>query len=342
MRKGINPQKITNVLEIESYHRIIIPVYIPNLTEDYFKHGLKVFKLCIESILLTIHSKTTISIINNACCEEVISYLEELYAQNDCIDQLFHSKINLGKINALNTAIKSNLEPLITITDADVLFLNGWQKAVENVFVDFPKAGMVSPVPNSIMYDSSFVNATFYHGFMKGIIKFRDVIDSDGLKKFQESIGRKLYKKVHLEKFLTLTQGRKEAVIGCGHFVVTMRAKVFYESPKGPSHFKIIGGSEKTYIDKPNDDAGFLRLATMDNYAYHLGNEIEPWMLEKFDEVKAHLKDSNQPNINLEFDVNGISKIQWFIGKVLYRLLFRTKGFKRIYFRLLGMNNSSY
>ncbi len=342
MRIGSNPEKENNVIEVESYHRVIIPVYVPNLDEGYFADSLKILKMCIGSLLVTVHAKTKISIINNGCCEEVSSYLKDLYKEHEIIDQLFHSKINLGKVNALYSVIKGNLEPLVTITDADVLFLNGWQQAVEKVFVDFPKAGMVSPVPNTILYDSSFVNATFYHGFMKRIIKFKDVIDPDGLKKFQASIGRELYKKIHLEKFFTLTQGEKEAVIGCGHFVATMRAQVFNESPKGPSQFKVVGGSEKLYIDKPNDDAGFLRLATMNNHAYHLGNVIEEWMLEKFDNVKAYSKEGNQPNINLEFDVKGISKIQWFIGKVLYRLLVRTKGLKRIYFGLLGMKNSSY
>lgn len=342
MRSGSNPEKENNIIEVESYHRVIVPVYVPNLDDDYFVDCLDILKLCIESLLATIHSKTTISIINNACCEEVSSYLRNLYTKHDSIDQLLDSKVNLGKVNALYSIIKGNLEPLVTISDADVLFLPGWQQAVEKVFGDFPKAGMVSPAPNTILYDSSFVNATFYHGFMRGIIKFRDVIDPDGLNKFQESIGRVLYKKIHLEKFLTLTQGEKEAVIGCGHFVATMRAQVFQEAPKSPSQFKIVGGSEKTYIDKPNDDAGFLRLATMDNYAYHLGNKIEPWMLDKFNEVKAHSKENNQPNTNLEFDVKGISKFQWFIGKVLYRLLVRTKGIKRIYFGMLAMKDRSY
>ena len=71
MRIGNNPEKNSNKLEIDSYHRIIIPVYIPNLTEDYFKDGLKILKLCLGSLLHTIHAKTRVSLINNGCCEEV-------------------------------------------------------------------------------------------------------------------------------------------------------------------------------------------------------------------------------------------------------------------------------
>ena len=78
MRKGTNPEKKDNLLDIDQYHRVIIPVYIPNLTEDYFKEALVILKLCTQSLLKTIHSKTKISIIDNGCCTEVSDYLKSL------------------------------------------------------------------------------------------------------------------------------------------------------------------------------------------------------------------------------------------------------------------------
>ena len=61
MRIGINPEKNNKDITIENYHRVIIPVFIPHFNE-YFKDSLQVFKLCIQSILLTVHSKTRITI----------------------------------------------------------------------------------------------------------------------------------------------------------------------------------------------------------------------------------------------------------------------------------------
>ena len=333
MRIGINPEKENNQLSLESYHRVVIPVYIPNLEEDYFKDGLKIFELCVKSLLHTIHSKTRISLIDNGCCKIVQDYLKELYDSYNEIDQLLNSKINLGKVNAIYSAVKSNLEPLITISDADVMFLPNWQNNVEGVLRDFPESGMVSPVPSSLGYRSKFINSTIYYGVFKGKIDFDNVVNPEGLKKFQESIGREMYDTIHLEKYITVSNSKSTAVVGCGHFVATLRADIFKTAPSEVCQHKIVGGSENAYFDIPNDEAGFLRLATKDNYAYHLGNVLEPWMDQKMQEILNKPKNE----ILLEKFPNGkpVSKFQYQIGKLFRILLF--KRFKTQYFRLKGV-----
>ena len=68
---------------------------------------------------------------------------------------------------------------------------------MEQVFVDFPEAGMVSPVPSSkgFLYSTA---STMYYGLFKGKIKFRNVQDPEGLINFQKSVGSNLYQKIHL------------------------------------------------------------------------------------------------------------------------------------------------
>jgi len=341
MRIGTHPEKSNHTLETDAYHRIVIPVYIPNLTEAYFKDGLVILRYCLDSLLKTIHDKTRVTLINNASCAEVKAYLEDMYKAHTSIDQLFHSDINLGKVNAIYSAVKSNLEPLITISDSDVFFKANWQKEVEQVFVDFPKAGMVSPVPSSLAYNTDFVRSTFFYGFRRGILKFKKVKDRDGHIKFQESIGRVLYNEAHLDKYLTLTTKDKTAVVGCGHFVATLRAEVFRHAPPYPSNAKIVGGSENKYFDIPNNEGGYLRLATHGNYAYHLGNETEPWMDTEMAALRAS---EEEPTINsdLRFEVDGISKTGRALGKILFRILVRVRPIKRWYFSLLGMKDKSY
>ncbi|MFD2528369.1 glycosyltransferase family A protein [Polaribacter marinaquae] len=334
MRIGNNPAKENSNLKIESYHRVVIPVYIPNLTEDYFKDGLKILVLCLESLLLTIHSKTRVTLINNNCCSEVVDYLQKIYQSNDLVDQLLHSKINLGKINAIYAAVKSNLEPLISISDADVMFLPNWQKEVEKIINVFPEAGMVSPVPTSLGYRSKYMFNTIYYALTKGKLKFSDVEDSDALVNFQKSIGReKMYNKQHLSKYLTISKDETNAVIGCGHFVATFRAEVFKKSPNEVCKLKIVGGSESDYFDIPNDKANLLRLATTSNYAYHLGNTIEQWMIEKLDRIKES-NFTNSPLKSLS-DVKYVKKHGYFIGKMLHKVLFNKA--KKVYFSYKGM-----
>jgi len=333
MRIGSNPAKKETKIKINSYHRIIVPIYIPNLTDEYFKKGLEVLKICLESLLLTVHQKTRVSIICNGCCKEVEEYIESLYDDDNLIDQFLKSNVNLGKLNALLSAIKSNLEPLITVTDADVMFLPNWQKEVEKIFELMPETGMVSPVPSSKAYSSGFLNSSIYYGLFKGKIKFSEVEDAEGMTNFQKSIGRKvMYNENHLKKYLTIENDKIKAVLGCGHFVATVRAEVFQKSPTEVSHHKIGAGSESRYIDRPNDEAGFLRLATLGNYAYHLGNDVEDWMKLKLNEIKNTKNENYYTNIS---EPKRLSKFGFLIGKIFYLVLF--KKFKKSYFSFKGM-----
>ena len=78
MRVGFNPNKDKLKQNSEYLHQVIIPVYIPS-HEDYFKDSLKILKLCITSVLNTIHDKTFITIVNNGSCKDVKEYLESLF-----------------------------------------------------------------------------------------------------------------------------------------------------------------------------------------------------------------------------------------------------------------------
>lgn len=340
MRIGLSKAKQNSELHIDSYHRVVVPVYIPNLEEDYFKGGLEILKLCLESLLNTIHEKTRVSIINNGCCPEVIAYLEQLYHTNNEVDQLYNSQLNLGKINAIYGILKSSLEPLITITDADVMFLPQWQSETENVFHQFPKAGMVAPVPSSIAYENEITSTTVGYGIWNRKMKFHDVVNPRGLQLFQESIGRVIYHKEHLDQYPILNDKNAKAVIGCGHFVATLKRSSFDTAPVRPSNHKIIGGSERTYIDKPNNDGGYLRLATMDNYAYHLGNVPEEWMYDELPKKKEKVPMFSLEDLHLE--EKGLSSFYKAIGWFFLKIFRKKKSLRVFYFKRIGLKHNTY
>jgi hypothetical protein len=290
--------------------------------------------------LLTIHSKTRITIYNNNCHPDVKNYIDKKYSESNFIDQVFHSKENLGKINAILAASKGNLEPLITITDADVLFKNGWQEAVEKVILGFPEAGIVSPVPASRAYKTNTSNNWGYSIF-KAKLSFQNVLDKQALINFDRSLGndKKLYDQIHLEKHLIIEskKTKTQAVMGCGHFVATVRREVFDKGTSEPAFIKIQNGVESKFIDIPNEEMGFLRLATKDNYAYHLGNTKEEWMFEEFKKLKL-----SQPVVSIDgYDFNrvkGVSMLCRFNGRIIVKLLSKKK-IKKCYFNYLGLNS---
>lgn len=338
MRIGSNPEKFNKEITNSAYHRIVIPVYIPNF-EGYFKDAYNIFKLNIESLLLTVHDKTRITIYNNNSCTEVKTLVDTFYLRYDKIDQVFHSKENLGKINAILAAVKGNLEPFITITDSDVFFKHDWQKEVEKIFMKFPNAGMVSPVPNSKAY-KFFTSNNWYLGiFGKAKINFEDVVDPGSMKKFEHSLGPdvRLYTQSHLEKYMVIKLKEDEAVMGCGHFVATLRREIFDLGTNSPAFIKIQGGVENKFIDIPNEALGYLRLSTLNNYAYHLGNVSEKWMDEEFKLLKNRKANFTTPEICL-VKSKPLKKWQRALGKSINRILL-SKLLKEKYFELIGLKD---
>lgn len=336
MRIGFNPAKENKEITLENYHRVIVPVYIPNF-EGYFANLFEVFKLCIDSLLVTSHNKTRITIYNNNCHPDVKAYIDQKYHENVLIDQVFHSKENLGKINAILASAKGNLEPLITITDADVLFKNGWQQAVEETFIAFPQAGMVAPVPSSKVYKMFTANNWFY-GFFKGKLAFENVIDPEAMHRFDVSLGKEelMYKAIHLDKYLVLSNKKGKAVMGCGHFVATLKREVFDKGPNEPAFIKIVGGVENKFIDQPNEDLGCLRLATKGNYAYHMGNQIEDWMQEEFKLLES--SNSETTYSGSEFKFVPISTVGKFLGIMIKKILNKNKKINIYLLKRLGLS----
>lgn len=337
MRIGSNPEKENKAIKIENYHRVIVPVYIPTF-EGYFEEAFDVFKLCIASLLKTVHKKTRITIYNNNCHPLVKEFIDQQFEQSIFIDQVFHSKENLGKINAILAASKGNLEPLITITDADVLFKQDWQKNVEDVFLKFPEAGMVSPVPSSKVLTSQTMS-TWYYGFFKGTLAFQNVLDPEAMHKFDLSLGNKelLYKPIHLEKYLVVKNKKKsgEAVVGCGHFVATLKRVVFDKGTDEPAFIKIVGGVEGKFIDKPNDSLGYLRLATKGNFAYHMGNKTEQWMYE----ILSALEQESSGGIDYtKIQDKKLGYLSRKIGAILLKLMMNKK-IRQPFFKKFGLAN---
>ncbi|WP_281637404.1 glycosyltransferase family A protein [Flavobacterium marginilacus] len=328
MRVGINPNKDKHQEPNDFFHQVVIPVYIPN-HEGYFRDSFKILKYCLESLFKTCHPKTYLVIVNNGSSIEVINYLDDLYKEGK-IQELIHTSA-IGKLNAILKGIAGHNFDLITISDADVLFLNDWQKETYDVFENFRKTGVVSPVPSSKMLKQFTENIYFDNIFSKKL-KFTETKDKLGLQMFAESIGNiGLYKDIHLNKNLTITNNNVNAVIGAGHFIATYRGECFDGIKKRFSSYSLGGDSEKTLLDKPAQDKGYWRLSTAGNYAYHMGNTFEDWMLEAFSAIKENKTEINIPNYltkNSNTYLRYLAKFFFKVitRKVIWQLFLRYKG----------------
>ncbi|PKA82118.1 glycosyltransferase involved in cell wall biosynthesis [Ulvibacter sp. MAR_2010_11] len=284
MRIGLNPQKNKKDESTEFYHQVVVPVYIPN-EEGYFEHGFTILKHCLESLFRTCHPKSFLTIVNNGSHPGVEAYLEMLYKDGK-IHELIHTG-NIGKINAVFKGISGHAFPLVTVTDADVLFLNGWQKATYEVFNEFPKTGFVSPTPLPKLLKYHTYDTIVSNLFSKKL-QFTNPINPEALQAFATSIGNKeFYKQAHLNKILTLKGKSVTAAVGGGHFVATFRQEVFANLRERYSPYKLGGESVRVFLDQPVANKGYWRLSTETNFAFHMGNVAEPWMQERLANVIA-------------------------------------------------------
>jgi hypothetical protein len=333
MRKGVNPTKGGRfVVKEECNHRIIIPVHIPH-ENDYFKDAYKIFLLCLESVLKTASSKIKISIISNKCNAEINERLLKLYNQGN-IDELIIEKEGIGKINSILKAIRTVEERLVTITDADVLFLNNWEDEVVNVFKAFPKAGSVCPVPVYRKHLDLTFNIWF-DNFFNNRIRFKTVKDRDALEMFAKSIGWSYLPEEYGDTIGTI-KGKDHliAALGCSHFVATYKIEVFKTLPQKNTAYLIDGDSEFVYLDKPVALTDGYRLSTYSNNAYHLGNVFEPWMQTSFDNLKV----IEQKIIDYtSLKVLKKAPIKYFIINIFFKRVIKYKPLLRLALKLKGL-----
>lgn len=334
MRIGHNPN-VNKKSSSLGFHKVIIPVYIPN-QQDYYKDAFQIFKLCVSSLIKTVNKETYITLVNNGCCIEVADYLNELLREHK-VHEVIHTS-NIGKINAVLKGIAGNSFHFTTVADSDVLFLNGWQQETFKVFENFKKAGVVGVVPQFKLYENLSANLIFDNLFSKKLC-FSKVEEPEALKKFYKSIGWKDdYNKDYLKYHLTLSNKYDaSAVVGAGHFIATYSKQVIDIMPKEDAMFKIRGNTERMYLDKPVLSIGKWRLTTERNYAYHLGNTYEDWMGKKV----ALLKNEAHSNLTIpKLSKSRITIVEYFVKNRIFRKLFSIRILNKWFLRYKGLPKS--
>jgi hypothetical protein len=332
VRKGLNPHKDKPYQKSEYTHQIIIPVYIPH-KKGYFADSFQIFKVCLQSLFHTIHSKTFVSIVNNGSCLEVKKYIDTLFTEKK-VQEVIHTE-NIGKLNSIVKGLTGNTIELVTISDADVLFLPNWQQETVHLFNVFPKAGVVGIVPQFRNFSHLCGNIIFENFFSKKM-KFTPVKNRSALLKFFNSLGWEEnihYSKAHLNWNLAIERNNTIAVVGSGHFVTTYRKDLFTEV-KTYFGYKL-GADTERYLDEMPLKKGMWRLTTQDNYAYHLGNVYEDWM-------GSHTTENSYQEFNdetlLPLDAIGTcTTLNYFLKNKVFIFLFNKLFFRKFFYQMKGL-----
>ena len=332
MRTGINPAKKVKDKHSEYFHQVIVPVYIPDDSE-YFEDGLKVLNCCLNSLVKTVHDKTFITVVNNGSKGEVRSYLNKLLDENK-IHEVIHTS-SIGKINAVVKGQRGHNFEFITVSDADVMFLSNWQKAVYDIFNTFKKTGVVGLVPQFKLFRYMSWNVLF-DKFFSTEMKFRSVDDPDEMKSFNFSIShREEYDDILFDKYLSLERNGVKAVVGSLHFVATYRRDALEHQPTNVVTELLGSTSDYHFLDKPPMIIDSWRLTTAGNYAYHLGNKHEVWMDNRINTLERFQLDEK-----VDFQPRSKSKrpLNYLIKAVLFKILLKRTPLMKWMVKFKGMN----
>jgi sulfur carrier protein ThiS len=335
MRKGQNISKEQIIKLDDCQHRVIIPLYIPN-EEDYYKEAFKIFEMCLLSVTKTAKSPIKVSVVSNGSCKSVNTRLQGLLNKG-YINELIIETESIGKINSILKALRTAEERLITITDGDVLFLNDWEKEVLNIFKTFPKAGMVSPVPVFRTHLRLTSNIWKRYLFSKKL-QFRPVKNQEAMTRFANSIGWSRLDLKFKDVIATIKANNNTiAVLGNAHFVGTYKREVFNTLPKKGSKYKLGGDSEHIYMDSPVVKYGGYRLATYNNYAYHIGNTSEDWVEEAFNSLKEEQKTYSTFKDLKELKSK---RFNYILSEKIFKKLFTVKPIKKLIFKQKGLTKT--
>lgn len=336
MREGDNPNKTKTNINFNYTHQVIIPVFIPN-EEGYFKDTFAVFKFCINSLINTSHKQTYISIINNGSCPVVTKYLDDLFL-NKQIHEIIHTA-NIGKINAILKGLVGIDIELVTISDQDILFQKGWQSETLSIFNNFSKAGVVGLIPMLDLYRNNSENCILDYLFSNKM-KLESIKDIQSMRMFYDSIwGHQEYDENFFKKILVVnSKNLNIAVVGSGHLVATYKRTIFNSLKSTFSKDLLSAKSEMKFLDLPPSQLGYYRLTTANNYAFHMGNKFEDWMVNYLPSKDKSVNQIMLSNSTHFFNLNLSKKIihtvkRQFVKRIVfsgvfYKLFLRHKDIK--------------
>lgn len=327
MRIGENTNRDKCISDSDYFHQIVFPVYIPHLS-GYYKDSFEILRICLQSVLNTVHSKTFVTLVSNGSCDEVNEYLNQL-KQAGKIHELIVVG-NIGKINSILKAIVGSKFSLVTISDADVLFLPGWQEATYEIFESFPKAGVVCPMPNPGLNFDLTGNVLSALG-SNYTSSYEVVNDTEALIKFAESTNslKLLHDKLQLKNLFVYSNGTK-AGLGASHFVCTYRNEALGEKILRFSNYLLGGDSEKVFLDSSILKYDLWRLSTPNSFVYHMGNTYQEWYTDKLELSQTYVNKKQEVRLHPFPKLNGwdqqIVKLKNKIfNSTRYRIYFKRK-----------------
>jgi hypothetical protein len=267
-RVGRNPN--TNLLASPMPSVLMAVItHIPNTT-GYHKDRVNVVQLCLESMRANAGADAKVMVWDNGSCGKAQQMLLSFGPDYLVLGE------NIGKSNARKAILGMFPgDTIIAFSDDDIFYYPGWLRASLDVLNKFELAGVVSCYPVRTQFNWGNDNTVDWAEKMPGVkVERGRFIPEIWEEEFSRSIGRdEKFHKEHSAKVedIRATWGDERVYLTAHHCQFVGYAD------------RIIVGAEyndrampsEKYFDIAIDDAGLLRLTTIDRYARHIGNVID-------------------------------------------------------------------
>jgi len=322
-RIGMNPARHRKTDYRPADVTVAVLVYIPHLS-GFWEHRFDVLKLCFSTLLQHTQVPYDLFVFDNACCDEVKEYLRELQDAG-AIRYVLTSSENIGKLGALKLISGAVPGKVIAYTDDDTFFYPGWLSAHLDILKAYPNVGMVSGSPERTLFD---------HGIQSNLriaeetpdvhLSYGKTIPEAWEREWASSLGKDvpafLEEVGKLEDIIMERNGKKAYATAC-HNQFVMPKDVAVKFLQGEWTGRLMGGMNE--FDNAVDEAGYLRLTTMDRTTRLIGNLVSPAMAEEASKYSI--------DINALSSVGNVSKMSIFLRwkplrwllQGLYNRLFR-------------------
>lgn len=277
-RIGMNPARHRATSYRPARITVGMLVYLPH-QEGYFEHRLDVVKLSLASLIRHTDLEYDLMVFDNASCSEMKAHLHELQQQG-VLRYLLSSSENIGKRSALRLMAGAAPGEVLAYADDDTFFYPGWLSAHIALLDGFPNVGMVSGSPERTNFDHATASTVrFGQDDAETQLSLGRRIPDAWERDWAIALGKDpdefLAQVSQMDEIVLTRRGLEAYGTACHNQFVAPRA-VMHTFLGGAWSGRLMGGM--TDFDNAVDEAGLLRLTTVDRTTRLIGNVVSPTM----------------------------------------------------------------